>query len=67
MIDPVKWLEEYRAADKSDFVSFEYEIEDDELERTLEAAKLLGMDLNEFINYSLLLLVEDSDENTKLQ
>ena len=64
MVDPAEWLENYRTSDKSDHVSFEYIIEDEDLEKIEESAKLLGMDLNEFINYSLVMLIEK--ENDKL-
>jgi len=64
MVDPTEWLENYRASDKTDHISFEYNIEDEDLESIEESARLLGMDLNEFINYSLVMLIERENDKS---
>jgi len=64
MVDPAEWLKNYRASDKTDHVSFEYNIEDKDLESIEESARLLGMDLNEFINYSLVMLIEKENDKS---
>lgn len=58
MINKDEWLEKHRAADKTDWVSFDYECDDDDLEKIKEAADSLGMDLNEYFNYALALTLD---------
>ena len=63
MIDPAKWVEEYRIADKTDHITFEYECDDEEFEKIKTAADILDMDLNEYINYALTIALKDYDES----
>ena len=53
MIDPQSWLTEFRAKDKTNWVSFEIELDDAATEKIKTAASMYGMDLEEFYNYAL--------------
>lgn len=53
MIDSKQWLAEFRAKDKTNWVTFEVELDDLETEKIKTAASMYGMDLEEFCNYAL--------------
>ena len=53
MIDSKQWLAEFRAKDKTNWVTFEVELDDLATEKIKTAASMYGMDLEEFCNYAL--------------
>ena len=53
MIDAQQWLKEFRNKDKTNWETFEVELEDDEFVKAKQAASILGMNVEEYCNYAL--------------
>jgi hypothetical protein len=53
MIDAQQWLKEFRNKDKTNWETFEFELDDDEFVKTKHAASILGMNVEEYCNYAL--------------
>lgn len=59
MIDTAKWIEEFRSKDKTNWVNIEFDLEEDELDKVKQAAVILGMDFEEYVNYAVAKLIDE--------
>ena len=59
MIDTAKWIEEFRSKDKTNWVNIEFDLEEDELDKVKQAAAILGMDFEEYVNYAVFKLIDE--------
>ena len=59
MIDITKWIEEFRSKDKTNWVNIEFDLEEDELDKVKQAAAILGMDFEEYVNYAVSKLIDE--------
>jgi len=59
MQTPAEWLEEYRAKDKTGWVTTEFDLEDFDMDGVEKAADLLSMTMEEFFNYAITTYIEE--------
>ena len=49
---PAEWLKEFRAKDKTNWVTIEFDVEDNDMDNIVKAAEVLDMELEEFFAYA---------------